>query len=190
MRLVRAARGEKTKGGQPSDFITELMGFSGFRVSTLDIKRSLKHNGWDHLDGIQNSRRRFTKKARDGSGTVSSEELIKELYNSQTSRYSYFQEAFRDMEAAVSNGVSRRETARIFRDKSNMAKDDVRAITRGAYRAYRPSKETFRTMMESGHERDPGEIAVIKNGINMVIKNMDGMPLNSDPGRNDFLPKR
>ena len=189
-RLVRAARGEKTKGGQPSDFMAEMMAFSGLRVSTLDIKVSLKHNGWDHLAGIQNSRKIFTRKARDGSGTVSPEELIKELYDSQTSRYNYFQEAYRDMEAAASNGVSRRKTARIFRDKSNMGKDDVRAIERGAFRAYTPSKETYRTMIESGHERDPGEVAMIKNGINMVIKNMDGMPLNADPNRSKFLRQR
>jgi len=187
-KLVLAAQGKKTKGGRPYDFLTELLGFAGLRVSTIDIKEVLVYNGLRNQVGIGNSRKIFTDKARDGSGNVTPEDLIKELYKSETARFNYFQEAYRDMEAAVSNGVSRRKTARIFRDKSNMPKDDVRAIMRGGFRPYTPSKDTYRKMRESGHERSPEELRMIWDGLNMVIKNFRNMPLNPDPDREEFLP--
>ena len=187
-RISGAARGKATKEGKPYDFMTEMFGFLGLRASTIDIKESLKHRGYRNQGGISESRRIFTSKARDGSGTVTPQELIETLHKSQVARFNYFQEAYRDMEAAASNGVSRRKTARIFRDQSNMSKKDVRAISLGAFRPYTPSKDTFRQMRESGHERSLSELSVIIHGLKMVQSNWNRIPLNPDPGREEFIP--
>jgi hypothetical protein len=187
-RIRSAAGGKATKAGKPYDFMTEMFGFLGIRATTVDIKESLKYNGFDHSRGITDSRRIFTSKARDGSGSVTPQELIQTLHESQLARFNYFQEAYRDIEAAVSNGVNRRAATRILTSQSGLGKKDVLAISRGAFRPYTPSEDTFRQMRESGHERSPEELGVIRNGTNMVISNFKNIPLEPDPDRQEFLP--
>jgi len=180
-KLSKAALGRKGL-----DLETEILASMGVRISTLDIKEALGYKGADLSRGIKKARDVFTKKAKDSSGAVTPKELIDVLYNSQVARFNYFQEAYRDIEAAVSNGVDRKKALRAFTKTSRLNKRDIYAISRGGFNPYLPSKDTYRRMLESGRSVD--ELRVIRNGTKMVVSNFKNIPLEPDPDREEFLP--
>jgi len=115
-RMIAALKGEKIKG-QEYELSDELLGLLGFRVSPMNIEKSLNYKIGDFLTEVRNQSKLMFEDTRTRE-PVSGNVLIKQMIDANEKRYNSFNSMRRLVDAALFLQIPEDTIEEIFKDRN------------------------------------------------------------------------
>ena len=117
-RVMAALKGEKIKG-QDYELSDELLGLLGFRVTPMNIEKSLNYKIGDFLTSVRNQSKLMFEDTRTGD-PVSGNVLIEQMIDANKKRYESFNSMRRLIDAALFLQIPEDKIEEIFENRNQL----------------------------------------------------------------------